>query len=1198
MTTNTAPQLNDGLGTIHTNFSALNLDPNKGYFGEDVIGFVRTGDGKIIVNTTRAIETGRMVNNEGLIEKEYVTKSFLEKLNADGTVDTTFGVNGKVPFGNMGAEILSNTNTSDGRIFVVSTSESLPSYSGYETYPLTYPYGIKYILTSYTENGSIDNSFGINGKVVIFHETTSYTFLNRGEYLSFEPTTPPVVTTHVPWKDVTTLTGEHFDNGTSYPDYTGHDNASGDFVLTRDVSINNSVATILDEGFIGGKITIDLNTIVPNGMFSTVSRVEDGKVEVVVSAQGRTEFFTIRFNADGTRDMSLSPFGDVVYTENSNAVVINPIIKVADTDLNIADNYNGASLTLQRHGGANSDDVFASKSSALAQGSNVAVNGTVIGTVTTNANGVLTLTFNASATNALVNKAMQSITYSNQSDYTSATVSIDWTFNDGNTGAQGTGGAGNDVITSLVHIKAVNDAPDVANALSNQAVNENALFNHTIPANTFTDAEGDGMTYSAELANGDALPTWLSFNAMTRTFTGTPDNEAVGTLTIKVIATDTNGASTPTTFNVTVNNVNNVPTVVGVTEAQFAKEATAFTYTVPNDLFNDVDAGDTLTLSATLANGDALPAWLSFNPLTNTFTGTPAFADVGVISIKVTATDNLGASTYSLVNLDTANVITGTTGIDTMAGGDGSNFYVVNQTRDLITENLNGGTDTAEINVASYTLGDNIERMVLVKNIVGNLTGNALNNTIIGNAKNDILRGGLGNDTLNGGAGADRLVGGVGNDTYYVDNALDVVIDPTNTLTTNYGTDTVVSKVSYNLNAPTLDAAGQIVFDATGKPVIRAAGVENLTLTGTANINGTGNALNNTITGNAGNNIINGGLGDDTMNGGAGNDTYIVHNANDQVVEQFNAGIDLIKSKVSYTLQNHVENLTLLDGAVNGVIVGTNINGTGNALNNIITGNLGNNVLSGGIGNDTLNGGAGKDTMNGDEGHDRLDGGLGNDTLNGGAGNDTLIGNIGNDSMTGGAGNDTYSVNSLLDKTIELSNEGIDTVVSSITLTLGDHLENLTLTGVGVNGVLNGTGNDLNNALQGNGLNNKLDGGAGDDTLAGGAGMDTLIGGAGNDTFVFNTALSTTTNIDRVSGFTHGQDMIALSHTTFAAISTLTGANVVNGNVALDADDRLIYQASTGKLFYDADGNGAGTAVHFATLTGVGSVDVTDFMLV
>ena len=65
----------------------------------------------------------------------------------------------------------------------------------------------------------------------------------------------------------------------------------------------------------------------------------------------------------------------------------------------------------------------------------------------------------------------------------------------------------------------------------------------------------------------------------------------------------------------------------------------AFSFTVPAGSFADIDAGDTLSYSATLADGGALPAWLSFDAATQTFSGTPGNADVGSLSVRVTATD-------------------------------------------------------------------------------------------------------------------------------------------------------------------------------------------------------------------------------------------------------------------------------------------------------------------------------------------------------------------------------------------------------------------------------------------------------------------------------------------------------------------------------------------------------------------------------
>ncbi|MEO6680651.1 MAG: matrixin family metalloprotease, partial [Pseudomonas sp.] len=125
----------------------------------------------------------------------------------------------------------------------------------------------------------------------------------------------------------------------------------------------------------------------------------------------------------------------------------------------------------------------------------------------------------------------------------------------------------------------------------------------------------------------------------------------------------------------------------------------------------------------------------------------------------------------------------------------------------------------------------------------------------IGSTFNDTLKGNALDNVLDGREGVDRMYGGAGNDTYYVDNRDDVVVE-TGTSATEI--DSVFSTVTYNL--------------------VSSANVENLTLLTNANINAYGNASNNVITGNAGNNILDGDTGADTLIGGAGNDTYVVDN--------------------------------------------------------------------------------------------------------------------------------------------------------------------------------------------------------------------------------------------------------------------------------------------------------------------------------
>ncbi|WP_294245168.1 calcium-binding protein [Propionivibrio sp.] len=492
-----------------------------------------------------------------------------------------------------------------------------------------------------------------------------------------------------------------------------------------------------------------------------------------------------------------------------------------------------------------------------------------------------------------------------------------------------------------------------------------------------------------------------------------------------------------------------------------------------------------------------------------------------VENLSLTGTSAINGTGNALNNLlmgnSAANTLTGGagndtlnggTGADTLVGGAGDDTYIVDNTGDIVTENLNEGTDLVQSSV-TYTLAANVENLTLTGTSAINGTGNTLNNTLTGNS---------GANVLNGGAGADTMVGGTGNDTYVVDDSGDVVTE-----NLNEGTDLVQSSVSYVLGS----------------------NVENLTLTGTTAINGTGNTLNNTLTGNSGANVLDGGAGADTLVGGAGNDTYVVDNTGDIVTEAASAGTDLVQSSVTYSLAANVENLTL---------TGTNaINGTGNTLNNVLTGNAGNNTLSGGAGADTMIGGLGNDTYVVDNTGDivteaasagtdlvqssvtyslaanvenlTLTGtnainGTGNaldnilignsavNTLTGGAGNDTLDGGAGADKLLGGLGDDTYIVDNTGDVVTENANEGTDLIQSSVTYTLSANVEALVLTGTGA---INGTGNTGNNLVRGNGAVNTLNGGTGNDILEGGDGNDILSDTSGTALFNGGTGADTIT---------------------------------------------------------------------------------------
>lgn len=320
------------------------------------------------------------------------------------------------------------------------------------------------------------------------------------------------------------------------------------------------------------------------------------------------------------------------------------------------------------------------------------------------------------------------------------------------------------------------------------------------------------------------------------------------------------------------------------------------------------------------------------------------------------------------------------------------------------------------------------------------------------------------------------------------------------------------------------------------------------------------------LKGNGGNDWLDGGAGNDTLTGGAGDDDYVVDAAGDVVTELAGGGTDTVHSAVSFVLTAALENLELT-GA-------TSINGTGNAGGNFITGNSGNN---------------------------RIDGGAGGDV------------------MAGRGGSDTYVVDSDADTVVENATDtGIDQIVTGIAVSqLADNVENLQLTGTAVTGNGNALSNDLQGNAAGNNMagsdgfdvingragNDTLAGGNNDDTIIGGLGNDDLIGGAGLDKFVFDVA-PTAANLDHIDDFETGIDQLHLSasvFTTLVAQASLPGGALRAGagfTTAGDADDRIIYNTTTGDLFYDRDGSAGPTAaVKFAVLDGAPALAASDFFV-
>jgi Ca2+-binding RTX toxin-like protein len=573
-----------------------------------------------------------------------------------------------------------------------------------------------------------------------------------------------------------------------------------------------------------------------------------------------------------------------------------------------------------------------------------------------------------------------------------------------------------------------------------------------------------------------------------------------------------------------------------------------------------------------------------------------------VIAGNVGANELSGlAGNDTLTGGDGADRLDGGTGNDVMTGGNNDDTYVVDSKTDRVTESAaTGGRDTVESAIA-YVLGANLEDLDLSQAGVANGTGNTLANLLVGSADANVLDGKTGVDTMRGGAG---------NDTYVIDNALDLADE-----TGGSGIDTLVTPFATTL-------AGAY------------AAFENLTLTGKA-LTGTGNAQANTmigtsgantlagldendsLVGGAGNDSLDGGAGDDTLDGGAGSDlliggagddSYGIHNAKDIVQETGVDSADLVKSSIAIDLT-----LDAYAGIEGVLLAGAGaLRATGDEQGNALTGNAGANLLTGNDGADTLVGNAGNDTLDGGAGADSLAGGLGNDSyliadlansvmeafgegtdavrsalaayaldadvenlvLLAGAlagtgnglnnlltGNDaanTLDGLAGIDTLVGGKGDDSYVVDDAKDVVAEAGGAGLDTVVSTAAAyALGANIEHLVLGA----GAISGTGNSLNNTLTGN---------AGDNTLDGKAGGDRMIGGAGNDTYIVdnigdivdeNGTLGTDTVQSSIafSLVESGTVIGALENLTLAGAAAIAGA----GN---DLANRLVGNAGANKL--------------------------------
>ena len=720
--------------------------------------------------------------------------------------------------------------------------------------------------------------------------------------------------------------------------------------------------------------------------------------------------------------------------------------------------------------------------------------------------------------------------------------------------------------------------PVLANAIADQNLPEDAAWTFTVPADTFSDVDGDALTYTASLADGSVLPEWLSFDAATRIFSGTPPANFNGQIAFKVTASDSSAtASDSFTLNVTA--INDAPIVnsnsggdtASVSNAENTTAVTVVTATDP-------DAGQALSYSIS-GGADADKFTIDSNTGALRFITAPNFeapTDVGgnnIYDVTVQVSDGYGgmdtqAIAVTVTNANDAPAITSSGGGATAIVSVAENSTAVTTVTAIdpdagqaLSYSISGGADAAKFTIDSNTGtlsfitapnfetptdvdGNNVyDVTVQISDGLGGVdtqaiavkVENVVGVSIMGTPSNDLIDATHTvagqplpineEDTLAGGAGADRMSGGQGSDVYFVDNFADAVFE-----NAGEGTDTVNASIHYTLTAD----------------------VETLVLQGSADLQAYGNSLNNTIVGNSGSNLLNGFAGADTMSGGAGDDLYFVDDAGDAATENASEGNDTVFATAHFGLSANVENLILQGGA--------DLQGYGNAQANVIYGNTGSNLLNGFAAADLMVGGAGNDIYFVDDASDAAFelAGEGNDTvfatahsglaanvenlilqgsanlqgygnnqanvIYGNSGNNLLNAAAGVDLMVGGMGDDTYFVDDSSDSAFENAGEGNDAVFASAHYGLAADVETLVLQG---SADLQGYGSNQVNTLYGN---------IGNNLLNGAAGADIMVGGLGNDTyFVDDIGDLVFENLNE------GSDAVfaTVSHTLAANVETL-----------------------------------------------------------
>jgi Ca2+-binding RTX toxin-like protein len=608
-------------------------------------------------------------------------------------------------------------------------------------------------------------------------------------------------------------------------------------------------------------------------------------------------------------------------------------------------------------------------------------------------------------------------------------------------------------------------------------------------------------------------------------------------------------------------------------------------YQIPATAFFDADQ-DTLTFTVALADGSALPEWLSFNPIPGVFSGVPPLDLIGeVFEIRVTAADSeFSVSDIFLLSIEEAvgpdivgtpwpDLLAGTFRRETMIGLGGDDILLGSAGADRLDGG--SGVDTADYSNSASAVSVDLtfdsgqggdaqgDRYISIEAVTGSdfadsIIGSADANVLSGGGGNDDIEGRDGDDLLDGGSGRDTLSGGSGNDSLYAravsGGGLDDEVDG------GSGADTLYLTESAHGAVLNLALGG-------GNP----SAIEHVVGTGLAD-SITGSAADNILSGGFGNDQLSGAAGDDTLNGGSGGDSLYGGDGDDLLYGE--SGDDRLQggrgSNILYggsgidtaDYRSSGSGLRIIlasdavsdDGATSDSFAGNQIeNADGSDFGDRITGLEDSNLLRGFAGDDILRGLGGDDQLDGGDDSDEISGGLGADFLAGGSGDDKLAGDSGADTLDGGDGDDFILLDAGGEDVVD-GGSGVDTasfalVSDALSVDLDDSVaDGLT----DVENVIGGLNHDVlsgtasANLLDGGGGSDRLSGRDGDDVLLGGTADDLLEGGAGGDRLEGGDGIDGAVYESSAAGAEFGSDAIGGSASAEVAdlFRTLNGVDV------------------------------------------------------